>query len=78
LDLVEATARTGRLDEAVAHLQAMRDAGLPALSGHLALMAAAAAALCASDDDAAGLFEAALKVPGADRWPFDLARVHLA
>lgn len=41
-------------------------------------MTAAAAALCASEDDAAGLFEAALQVPRADRWPFDLARVHLA
>jgi DNA-binding CsgD family transcriptional regulator len=78
LDLVEAAVRAGRPDEAVAHLQAMRDAGLPALSGHLALMTAAAAALCASGDDAAGLFEAALKVPGANRWPFNLARVHLA
>jgi DNA-binding CsgD family transcriptional regulator/energy-coupling factor transporter ATP-binding protein EcfA2 len=78
MDLVEAAIRTGRPDEAVAHLRAMRVAGLPALSGHLALMTGAAAALCASDDDAAVLFEAALKVPGADRWPFDLARVHLA
>jgi DNA-binding CsgD family transcriptional regulator len=78
LDLVEAAVRTGRRDEAAAHLQAMRAAGLPSLSGHLALMTAAAAALCAPDDDAAELFEAALNVPEADRWPFDLARVHLA
>lgn len=39
---------------------------------------AAAAALCASDDDAAELFADALNIPGVDRWPFDLARVHLA
>jgi DNA-binding CsgD family transcriptional regulator/energy-coupling factor transporter ATP-binding protein EcfA2 len=78
LDLVEAAVRTGRRDEAAAQVQAMRAAGLPSLSGHLALMTAAAAALCAPDADAAGLFEAALNVPGADRWPFDLARVHLA
>jgi DNA-binding CsgD family transcriptional regulator/energy-coupling factor transporter ATP-binding protein EcfA2 len=77
-DLVEAAIRTGRQDEAVAHLQAMRRAGLPSVSGHLALMTAAAAALCASDDDAAELFSGALNVPGVDRWPFDLARVHLA
>ena len=64
LDLVEAAVRTGRPDEAAAHLRAMRGAGLPSVSGHLALMTAAAAALCASDDDAAGLFEAALNVPG--------------
>jgi DNA-binding CsgD family transcriptional regulator len=78
LDLVEAAVRTGRRDEAAAHVQAMREAGLPSLSGHLALMTAAAAALCASDEDAADLFEAALNVPEAGRWPFDLARVHLA
>ena len=78
LDLVEAAVRSGRQDEAAAHLRAMRDAGLPALSGHLALMTAAAAALCASDEDAPALFEEALNVPGADHWPFDLARVHLA
>jgi DNA-binding CsgD family transcriptional regulator len=78
LDLVEAAVRTGRRDEAAAHVLAMREAGLPSLSGHLALMTAAAAALCAPDKDAADLFEAALNVPEADRWPFDLARVHLA
>jgi DNA-binding CsgD family transcriptional regulator/energy-coupling factor transporter ATP-binding protein EcfA2 len=77
-DLVEAAVRSGRRDEAVAHLQAMRGANLPSLSGRLALMTAAAAALCAPDNHAAGLFEAALHVPAGDRWPFDLARVHLA
>jgi DNA-binding NarL/FixJ family response regulator len=30
-----------------------------------------------SDGDAIMLFEQALDVPGADRWPFDLARVQL-
>jgi DNA-binding NarL/FixJ family response regulator len=29
-------------------------------------------------EDDLGLFEEALAVPGADRWPFELARVHLA
>ena len=29
------------------------------------------------DDDAITLFEQALAVPGADQWPFDLARVQL-
>jgi DNA-binding CsgD family transcriptional regulator len=78
LDLVEAAVRTGRQDEAAAHVRAMRDAGLPSRSGHLALITAAAAALCVSDDHAADLFDAALNIPGVDRWPFDLARVHLA
>jgi DNA-binding CsgD family transcriptional regulator/energy-coupling factor transporter ATP-binding protein EcfA2 len=78
LDLVEAAVRTGRHDEGAAHAQAMRDAGLPALSGHLALLTAAATALCASGDDAADLYEQALNLPGVERWAFDLARVHLA
>lgn len=41
------------------------------------MLAHACAAVTASDDDAAGHFERALAVSGADRWPFDLARVHL-
>jgi DNA-binding CsgD family transcriptional regulator len=77
-DLVEAAIRSGRRGAAAAHLQAMHGAGLPSLSGRLALMTAAAAALCAPDGHAAGLFETALHVPEGDRWPFDLARVHLA
>jgi DNA-binding CsgD family transcriptional regulator len=78
LDLVEAAVRTGRQDEAVAHLEAMRRRGLTSLSGHLALMTSAAAALCASGDEAVALYEQALELPDVDRWPFDLARVHLA
>jgi hypothetical protein len=46
----------------------MRSAGLPALSGRLALMTAAAAARCAPDHDAAGLFEAALNVDPDATW----------
>jgi DNA-binding CsgD family transcriptional regulator len=78
LDLVEAAVRTGRHDEAAAHVEAMRSANLATLSGRLALMTAAAAALCASGDEAAVLYEQALSLPDVDRWPFDLARVHLA
>jgi DNA-binding CsgD family transcriptional regulator/tetratricopeptide (TPR) repeat protein/energy-coupling factor transporter ATP-binding protein EcfA2 len=78
LDLVEAAVRTGRHDEATAHVDAMRSANLASLSGRLALLTAAAAALCASGDEAVRLYEEALTLPGVDRWPFDLARVHLA
>jgi DNA-binding CsgD family transcriptional regulator/energy-coupling factor transporter ATP-binding protein EcfA2 len=78
LDLVEAAVRTGRHDEAAAHVEAMRSANLNSLSGHLALMTAAAAALCASGDEAVALYEQALGLPDGDRWQFDWARVHLA
>ena len=50
---------------------------LRALEARKALLAGAVAALAAPDSRAAELFEAALADPGAQRWPFDLARVHL-
>jgi DNA-binding CsgD family transcriptional regulator len=78
LELVEAAVRTGRRAEAQAHVRVMHAASLPSTSGRLALVTTAAAALCASDDDAAELFEKAVNLRDADRWPFDLARVHLA
>ena len=78
MDLVEAAVRTGRRAEAAAHVAAMRDAGIAALSPRLALLATGSAAIAAPDDTAPGLFEEALAIPGAERWPFDLARVQLA
>ncbi len=79
LDLVEAATRTGRTVEAAAHVAAAQETGLPAISSRLALITAGAGAIAATDDDdAATLFERALGVPGADQWPFDLARVQLA
>ena len=79
LDLVEAAMRTGRKDEAAAHVAAAHEAGLPAISSRLALITYGAAAMAATDDDdATTLFEQALGVPGAEQWPFDLARIQLA
>jgi DNA-binding CsgD family transcriptional regulator len=77
LDLVEAAVRTGRHEEAAAHVDAVRKAGIARLSSRLALLAAGAAALAAPDKDALGLFEEALTLPGVQQWPFDLARVQL-
>lgn len=77
LDLVEAAVRTGRLDEAAAHVDAVRKAGIAGLSSRLALLAAGSAAIAAPDHNAPGLFEEALAIPGVQRWPFDLARVQL-
>lgn len=78
MDLVDASLRTGRRSDAVAHAAAMADAGIAALSPRLALVALGSAAMAAPDDVAVGLFEQALAVPGVERWPFDLARVRLA
>jgi DNA-binding CsgD family transcriptional regulator len=77
MDLVEAAVRTGRHAEAAAHVTAIRDAGIAALSPRLTLLATASEAIAAQDDTAPGLFEKALAVPGADRFPFDLGRVLL-
>jgi DNA-binding CsgD family transcriptional regulator len=78
MDLVEAVVRPGHHAEAAAHVAAMRDADIAALSPRLALLAGGSAAIAAPDDSAPGLFEEALAIPGAGRWPFDLARVQLA
>ena len=58
-----------------AYASAMRSAALPAISPRLAFLAAGAAAIAARDD---ALFETALASPGAQRWPFELARIRLA
>ncbi|GAA3086993.1 LuxR family transcriptional regulator [Pseudonocardia yunnanensis] len=77
-DLVEAALKTDRLAQARAHVGAMREADLPALSTRLALLTAGAGAMVADDDRFVDAFDAALALPGNARWPFDLARVRLA
>ncbi|GEC03207.1 LuxR family transcriptional regulator [Streptomyces spinoverrucosus] len=78
-DLVESAVRTKRRAEAIDHVRALHEARVGAFSPRLALLAGGCAALSVEDDDAAArLFEKALGTPGADRWPFDMARVQLA
>ena len=78
LNLVEPAIRTGRKDEAMAHVAAAEETGLPAISARLALITFGAGAMATTDDDdAITLFEQALAVAGTDQWPFDLARVRL-
>jgi len=78
MDLVEAAVRTGRHDQAAAHVAALRQAGLARISPRLAMLTSASAALAAPANKAGPLFAEALAVPAADRWPFELARVRLA
>ena len=49
MDLVEAAVRTGRHTEAAAHVTAMRDAGIAAISPRLALLAAESEAITTPD-----------------------------
>jgi DNA-binding CsgD family transcriptional regulator len=78
LDLVEAAVRTGRQQEAAAHVAALHEAGIAEISPRFALLVTASAAFAASGTRAGQLFERALAIPGATRWPFEFARVQLA
>ncbi|MFC4999370.1 AAA family ATPase [Dactylosporangium cerinum] len=78
LDLVEAAVRTGRTAQARANVAAAQQAGIDRISTRTALITAGAAALAADDEQAGPLFEAALSLPEADRWPFEQARIQLA
>jgi DNA-binding CsgD family transcriptional regulator len=76
LDLVDAAVRTGRREEARAHAAAAYEADLDRLSPRLRMLRLAATALAGEDLEHPGLAEA-VAVEGAERWPFDLARIRL-
>ena len=77
MDLTEAAIRTGRHAEAASHVAAAREAGVAAISSRLALITGGSAAIAAEGGQDSDLFEKAIAVPGASRWPFDLARIQL-
>lgn len=74
LDLVESAVRTGRLPEARAHVDAMLRHDIARLAPRYAMLTDACAALV---DGSTRRFEQAVSTFGADRVPFDLARVRL-
>jgi DNA-binding CsgD family transcriptional regulator len=79
MDLVESAVRTNRQAEAADHARAMREVGLAQLSPRYSMLTLAATALSTTDDDEAlQSFVEALAVPGAERWAFERARIHLA
>ena len=78
MDLVDAAMHTNRRAEARAHAFRMRDAGMARLSPRCELLVAGSLAMVADDGEAGELFEHAVSVHGALRWPFELARVRLA
>jgi DNA-binding CsgD family transcriptional regulator len=77
-DLVEAAVHTNRMQEARAHVEAMRQAKIAETSTRLALILMACSAMTGPMDQTTAFFETALAVPGAQRWQFDYARVQLA
>lgn len=78
MDLVEAAVHIGRRDEAAAHVAAMHEADVDAVSSRAALLVSGATAMAAPDESAIRLFETAISSRDAERWPFYLARVQLA
>jgi DNA-binding CsgD family transcriptional regulator len=79
MELVEAAMHTGREAEAAAHVAAVQESNIAALSSRLALLAGGSAAMAAATDTSAiELFEQVLAIRGVDRWPFELARIQLA
>lgn len=78
MDLTEAAVRTGRHAQALAHVRAAREADLPGISPRLGMLVSAAAGFATAGHRATESFEAALRTPDAERWPFDLARIQLA
>jgi DNA-binding CsgD family transcriptional regulator len=77
MSLVEAAVRTGRLAEAAAHVTAMRETSIAALSPRLALAVAGAEAIASPPDQMDELFQAALAIGDASHWPFEQARIQL-
>ncbi|MGW5568125.1 LuxR C-terminal-related transcriptional regulator, partial [Streptomyces tendae] len=77
MDLVEAALRIGRDAEAAAHVAAMRESGMAALSPRLEVLVRASEGLVTPGEKGAALFQEALSVDRPERWPFDIARVRL-
>jgi DNA-binding CsgD family transcriptional regulator len=78
MDVVESAMRTGRTGDAEAHLAAMQAADVARVSSRYALLVAGSAALTAPSDRASAMFEEAVGLRDADRWPLLHARVKLA
>ncbi|MFW0786586.1 AAA family ATPase [Gordonia sp. CPCC 206044] len=74
MDVVRVCVRTGRFDEARAHVDAMDRLDLAGLSPRMHMLHLAARAQVAGPE-AADLYRQALAVPTSQRWRFDHARV---
>lgn len=79
LDLVEAALHTGRAEQAHTHALAAQKANLPDISPRLALLTHGALAMTATEPaQAHDHYEQAHTHPAAGRFPYELARIHLA
>jgi DNA-binding CsgD family transcriptional regulator len=78
VDWVQAAVDSGHRAEARHQLRTVRAAGLARTSPHHTFLVAVAEALAADDDEAEQRYEAVYALPGAQTWPFPLARARLA
>jgi len=76
-DLVEAAVRAGMRAEAARHVAILKELNIPAMSPRRAMVTAGAAGMVAPDGRFAQHFEMALAVAGAERWPYERARLQL-
>jgi DNA-binding NarL/FixJ family response regulator len=77
-DLVEAALRTGRTTEARRHADAIRAAGLAALSPRMKLLQHGVDALVLDGEDAGDRLERTLQESASERFRFEASRVRLA
>jgi len=77
-DLVEAALRTGRDGQARAHLGAMQEADIAALSPRMELIQRGVEALLLENETADARLEELLISPTSDRWLFEVCRIRLA
>ena len=77
-DLVEAALRTGRDEDARAHVDALREADVAALSPRMDLIQRGVEALVLEHDSADARLEESLTSPDSDRWLFEACRIRLA
>ena len=77
MDLVEAAVNGGHGAAALAHVTALKRADVGGLSTRLELVVAGSEAMATGTLEP-GLFERALALPAASRWPFERARIQLS
>ena len=78
LDLVDALVRTGRLEDARAHVAEAVRLNLAEVSPRVAALILAVTAMTAPDSEAGDLYLSALDHPGIAEFPFEHARILLA
>lgn len=78
LALVEGAALSDHRQEAREHVAEMRRQRVERISPRMAMIVAGAEAMITEGQDGLAFFDKALRIRGADRWTFEMARIRLA